>query len=259
MTLIVGIKCQEGVVIGADSAVTSATGTGQQTAMQPSKKLSIIDNKIIIGVSGQVGLAQFFKNEVEQLWKSEICFKNKTVEQVRLKITDALRKHLKREREFASSTRDVLETMMIQNELTSHTLIALPIKKGPTLLEFPLTLSSEEKDERFPTVAIGIAQPIADPFLCFLRRVFWPDQLPTIGQGKLAAYWVLDYSIKASPGNVSLPIKMAILENSNGDFRAYELDDQELSNLGQAVDDAERFLKGFNQPEDKQTGEIPKP
>jgi len=89
--------------------------------------------------------------------------------------------------------------------------------------------------------------------------VFWPDKLPTIGEGKLAAYWALDYSIKASPGYVSLPIKMAILESSDGNLRAYELEDQELSTLGQLVDDAETFLKAFNKPEDKKTEEIPKP
>jgi len=258
MTLIVAIKCKEGIVMGADSAVTSSTGSGQQTAMQPAKKLSIIDDKIIIGVSGSVGLSQFYTKEIEELWKSERCFKHKTVKQLRLKITDALRKHLERERKFASSTKDVFE-MMIQHELNSHTLIAMPLDNEPILLEYPPTLSSEEKDERFPTVAIGIAQPIADPFLYFLRRVFWPNRLPTIGEGKMAAFWALDYSIKAAPSNVSEPIKMAILEKSGDDVKACEVPEQELSTLAQFIDEAEDYLKGFKLPEDEKIEEIPKP
>jgi 20S proteasome alpha/beta subunit len=57
MTLIVGILCKEGVVVGADGAASLGV-LGQMTAMQPVKKLSLLHNCMIVGVSGSVGLSQ---------------------------------------------------------------------------------------------------------------------------------------------------------------------------------------------------------
>lgn len=260
MTLIVGIKCDSGVVIGADSASTNTTSTGQQTAMQPTKKLDIIDDKIIVGVSGSVGLAQFFKAEVDKLWKTN-AFSGNEVEDARIKITTAFRTHLIREGKFAQDSCGVLGKLQ-QQEIISSSLIAMPIKKNPVLLEFTATGSSEEKKEAMPTVAIGCAQQIADPFLYFLRRVFWPDRLPTLVEGKIAAYWALDYSIKASPGNVGFPVKIAILEKANTDSKAYELREEELAYLDSIVDEAEKHLKRFEAPPSSSEADkikIPKP
>ena len=53
MTLIIGIKCSGGVVIGADSAATMVTATGIETIVQPTTKLDVIKDKVIIGLQGQ--------------------------------------------------------------------------------------------------------------------------------------------------------------------------------------------------------------
>ena len=67
LTLIVGIKCTDGVVLGADGAATLGV-MGTPTVRQAVKKLTIIDRQVVVGVSGPVGLAQRFTNEVEALW-----------------------------------------------------------------------------------------------------------------------------------------------------------------------------------------------
>ena len=60
MTLIVGIKCTDGVVMGADSAATFATPTGQSTVIQSATKLQIPAGPIITATSGPMGLGQLF-------------------------------------------------------------------------------------------------------------------------------------------------------------------------------------------------------
>lgn len=260
MTLIVGIKCEGGVVMGADSAATSVTTTGQQTSMQPTEKLCIIEEKIIVGTSAYVGLAQFFEAEIKKLWDGG-TFSNIEVEDARVKITEAFRKHLTREIKFAEQASRVFGSLP-GKELIFHTLIAIPIKHEPMLLEFTTTGASEEKRESLPTVAIGSAQPIADPFLYFLRKVFWPDRLPNIGEGKLAAYWALKYSIEAAPGNVGFPIKIATLEKSATDLSGYNLDKQELDYLEKFVNEAEEQLQEFykmRKDSEIEKIEIPKP
>ena len=71
MTLIVGIKCSDGVVIGADGAATLGPTIGQPTVIQPVTKLQVLQGRIIMGVSGQVGLSQLYCDRVDSLWKEK--------------------------------------------------------------------------------------------------------------------------------------------------------------------------------------------
>lgn len=64
MTAIVGIICKKGVVVGADSSATFNAGQ-INTMEQKTKKIQIIDNKIIIAGTGSIGLGQRFFHEVE--------------------------------------------------------------------------------------------------------------------------------------------------------------------------------------------------
>ncbi len=82
MTLIIGIRCRDGIVLGADSLATYATPYGQQTIkQQTSKKLHIIGENVVLGVAGPVGLGQSYKAEIESViaskqnrawWKSSL-------------------------------------------------------------------------------------------------------------------------------------------------------------------------------------------
>lgn len=66
MTLIVGIKSKEGIVLAADGAATLGS-MGNRTVIQSVKKLSTIQDKIIVGVSGSVGLSQRINGVVDKL------------------------------------------------------------------------------------------------------------------------------------------------------------------------------------------------
>ncbi len=68
MTPIIGIRCSNGIVIGSDGAAT-LSALGQPTATQPTPKLDVFDNKVIVGVSGPFGLGQIIKGHVAGLWK----------------------------------------------------------------------------------------------------------------------------------------------------------------------------------------------
>src|SRR4051812_46059884 len=65
MTVLVGIKCKDGIVIGSDSSATF--GAGQfHTIEQPTKKIEILHDKIIVAGTGQVGLGQRFCDQIEK-------------------------------------------------------------------------------------------------------------------------------------------------------------------------------------------------
>jgi 20S proteasome alpha/beta subunit len=70
MTAIVGILCRDGIVIGTDSSSTLTTAGGPyglRTIESSSKKISIIDERIIVARTGEVGLNQRFCGVVKSL------------------------------------------------------------------------------------------------------------------------------------------------------------------------------------------------
>jgi 20S proteasome alpha/beta subunit len=61
VTLIIGILCSDGIVVGADGAA-SLVAMGNMTAQQPVKKLSLLHKCMIVGVSGPISLLKNSKN-----------------------------------------------------------------------------------------------------------------------------------------------------------------------------------------------------
>ena len=90
MTLIVGIKCTEGIVVGADGAATLGNATGTRTVIQPVNKLHILQDRIIMGVSGQVGLGQLYCDRVEGLWRDNELGIKVTLSEVQRKLCGAI-------------------------------------------------------------------------------------------------------------------------------------------------------------------------
>jgi hypothetical protein len=240
MTLIVGIKCEEGIVLGADGAATFGV-MGQTTIRQATKKLDIMEGCVVIGVSGPIGLGQRIRGDVQTLWQEKKLGGRKPHEAMTI-LRGALLGHVTPEMQMAQLSRNVIGQVGITSALCA-TIIALPVAKHASLFQFDQNCSPEEATENLPFVSIGSGQPIADPFLAFIRRIFWPNRLPKIGEGILATTWTLSHAIATSPGGVSDPTQIVLLEQVKGDWRARELEHQELQEHKQAVDYAENYLQ----------------
>ena len=69
MTAIVGIYCNDGVVIGTDSSATSSVF--QRPIIEYStEKIEIIDRRIILTTAGSIGLKQRFHALIEHFQKN---------------------------------------------------------------------------------------------------------------------------------------------------------------------------------------------
>lgn len=201
MTLIVGIKCADGVVMGADGAATLGNPVGQATVTQPVSKLHIVDNRILMGVSGAVGLSQLYLDRVESLWRDrKIGVELRTAGCMRL-LSDAISQDAAVAAEIAGRWSN-LNRNSVGTVLTSS-LIALPIggiTGRPELIQFDYMGMPETASEDLPSVAIGSGQQLADPFLAFLRRVFWKEKAPHWTDGVFATVWTLLQAIQITPG-----------------------------------------------------------
>jgi hypothetical protein len=93
---------------------------------------------------------------------------------------------------------------------------------------------------------IGSGQMCADPFVKFLRNTFWPDRLPTVAEGVLAAYWAVDYAIEAGAPYVGPPIEAYALRKGRTKYLAEKVSDEELKTHSVFIRAARDALKGLS-------------
>jgi len=261
MTLIVAIKCRDGVILGADGAATLGT-LGQQSVKQPVKKLTIIDGCVVVGVSGPVGLWQRITGAIEDLWKAkQLSPKGQQVSAHHAipVLSAAIRKHIVPEIQMAQVSRNLVGDLAF-NSVNSSTIVAVPVSQRICLFEFDFQGSGEEKTDDLPFVSIGSGQKSADPFLAFLRRTLWKDALPSVADGIFAAYWTLHYAIKGDPGGVADPKQVVVIENDKS-WKARELEESELKDHSENVDAMEQMISDyparFREGEDDQQVPVP--
>lgn len=234
MTALVGIFCSDGVVIGADSAATSALSNGMRTVEQPVMKIDIIDGKIIIAGTGQVGMGQRFSALTHGLWANR---------KLMGKDEFGFAKELAR-----SAIADFAETNAKTGQYGA--LVAFPCKSrspnGHHLVEFAVTdFQPEFKNSNLWYVSMGGGQMVVDPFLCFIRDIFWQSGPPTLQDGIFAATWLLDYAVAVNSGGVNAPVRIAVLEKTAGDWRARLVSDEELLEHRDSQSAAKDALRNF--------------
>lgn len=197
MTVLVGIKCRDGVIIGSDSSATFAAGQ-IRTIEQTTKKIEIVDGKIIVAGTGQIGLGQRFCDQVEQGWKNG-AFKSLRAIPMATKIC-------------CLAGVDFGSTQTSKGQYGA--LVAFPANHELHLCEFATSdFQPELKTENIWYVSMGSGQLIADPFLGLMRKVFWNDGMPTLQDGIFIATWTLQHAIDVNAGGVNGPIQLAVLKN----------------------------------------------
>ena len=222
MTILVGIQCNDGVVIGADGSVTLSHGN-TRTIEQPTKrKMEIVEQKVIVASSGQLGLGQRFHDIVKQFEKRK-GFQNKTAL--------AVGKDLSR-----AGIEDFQSTALRNYEINS--LIAYAVYGKPALCELAGSTGfqpelKEVNNQWFTSTGSG--QPIVDPFLGFLRSVFWKTGAPSLREGIFMALWALRHACEVNPGGINEPISISVLEKTGRDYRARYLSEDELQETREHV------------------------
>ena len=241
MTLIVGVKCSDGIVLGADSKATYATTTGQSTISQDTAtKLHIGNNRIVIGVSGPIGLGQTYSAEIDAyLAQNAQQVKWKSVEQAKTELSQRFWKHAEVCWQRAAVTAGVIGQQAAYMQCLHSTAVAFEIGDEPHLVTFSHQCAAEEVTKDLPFAAIGSGQPQADPFLAFIRRIFWPSGLPTLTDGELACIWTLSEVIKHSPGGVGGAIQVVVLTKEKSKWKAYELSKPDIDTHLQALAEME--------------------
>jgi 20S proteasome alpha/beta subunit len=253
MTLIIGIKCKDGVVLGADGATTFTNVVGQPTVTVPAKKLQVLSGSVIVGVSGDVGLAQMFAKAIGDAWQRRE-FSGKSPNETGQLLRQAIWKQLAPEVIIAKQAAEAFGQGSIQRVVTCSA-VALPVSDTHCLFQFDHQGIPTEATPGLPFFALGSGQMIADTFLAFLRKVFWPQRPPELAEGLLAAVWTLRRAIETTPGGVGDPIQITTLCREGKSWVARERREEEWQEHLQDIQDAEGVLRDFRrhlQPKDSE-------
>ena len=233
MTLIIGVKCEDGIVIGADSIVTYGSAIEQEV----SDKIEVQSGDVIVAIAGEVGLSQLIKDELCYSWDQVKKERRKSnimtaiSQAMLLQILPAMERANLGEQDFGGC----------------DSMIALPFVDSPILLAYTRVADPIEItiDATFASIGSGAFQ--ADPFLAFVKRTFWHDQAPrNTSEGIFGVLWTLDHVAKVNAGlGIGGRSRIAVLRKQGEDWKAVKLSDDHLAEHRLVIDDAEDILRKY--------------
>ena len=246
MTILIGVLCREGVVIGADSSATFGAAGGIRTIEQPCHKLEIVNKTIVVAGTGQVGLGQRFVERVKEAWEQKY-FRDSPV--------DAARKLAE------LAIKDFISTKAPAGSYGA--LVAFPISDKLHLCEFQIAdFQPELKVDPIWFCSMGSGQLIGDPFMALMREIFWEKGPPSLQDGIFAAVWALEHAVSVNAGGVNGPIEIAVLRREGGRTVASLLADDDLQEHREAIQEAKerlRDLRRNHRGDGAEVPEVPRP
>lgn len=244
MTLLVGVLCADGVVLGADSGVTFSA-LGQSTVMVPMSKVEVVHDSGLIAVSGPVGLGQQLTGEFGRLLKAGLL-KGPSYK-VMGDLRGAFWNQMRPEYEAAKVAKETIGNVAVTNVL-STTLLAMNVGGSARLFTFDQQGSPQEINGKMPVVSAGSGQHNADVFLAFLRGVYWDDgKTPSLAEGVFITLWALEQCIAVSPGMLQGPARIFTLIADGGRAVARQIPDADLQEDREAIAGARMLLRTARQ------------
>jgi hypothetical protein len=214
MTVLVGILCSDGVVIGTDSAAASSPVPGQVVMEYPGVlKIELVGEDIITATTGAVGLSQRFNEQAGAIFRflktayqppqivQGVGFIGTPIQQILAgqvpqgQIPLNVLSPIAVGRTISQlAINDFKSTQSALQSVANHgwgfgALLAFVKDDTPHLIEFDQVQFHPELkgmpdpargDRVYRAVSMGVTQPMSDPFLAHAYRVLFGETIPTI-------------------------------------------------------------------------------
>jgi hypothetical protein len=245
MTLIVGIKCESGVVLGADGVATRVDSDRRSTVqLSVKQKIRVVASKVIaVGVAGEGGLGRRIQDEFDITHNVDQLASQSTFLGFH-SIRDVVMAQVRKEWSIAAEAERVYGDT-VRDDVGVDVLAAAVIGGEANLVHVNRRGGGATVDDDVPWITLGSGQVTADPFLAFLRRIFWPDRVPTLSEGRLGAVWTLDHSIHVNRRVVGGEIQVVVLEKQGETWATRELQKREIDLHRLNIADAERVFAEY--------------
>lgn len=230
MTIVATFLCTDGVVVAADSMITSLAGN-IPIAHHTEKKISILSGNQIFASSGDQGLSERFRVIVDRAHGNV----QKTDHPIYYPVL------------LTQSVNDQFRKTGISGAINLEAVLAYDHKNKHYCCVFdaPLLQPRLLNKESF-YASLGSGMLSAEPFLHFLVDIFCQDGPPNVSEGVFLATWVVEHVIRTNPGGVAGPTRIGILErNQQDNLAARELHDSEIDEHRQAIESARTSLKDW--------------
>lgn len=247
MSLIVGIRCADSVVLAASGPETMPSEDGLAPARQWAKKVRVIGGRAVLGVSGHDGLAQEMALSLERSL-DEIDPSDAAEDVLRSTIRDALAAPIQRTVAIHRTLQGLPGYGITSNEyVVSQSMVAIPVRDSLRLYVQDPECSLTEITDELSYAAIGSGRAVAGPFLSFLREVTWSDRPPNQARGELAAYWTVRHAIDNNPTHLTYPMQLVVMaRRSDGSIDVIERGPRELAAIAQVMEsNLESIRKNF--------------
>lgn len=205
MTVIVGILCDGGVAIASDRKATNVAflplvePQPVQISTQALTKIALIGTDTILATSGSPPIGDEYETIIKRYQKN---FSGRSYELATKKLKDEIRANVNRHWETADLINKAISMAHAYTLGTCECLLGANFKDGIRLVQILTEGTFDIATKDMPVRVIGTGQMQADPFLVFLRNIFWPDRLPTVDEGVLYAIWAVEYASEVGAPNV---------------------------------------------------------
>ena len=282
MTVIVGILCSDGVVIGSDSAMVAGRAQSGYTMQREDGdvlKIEVIEGNTITAITGAMGLAQRFNDQIETTIKAlrvpfhppqqfapgfgaiggshlQQMLAGKVaagaipfnvinpVEMGRIIAQVVIGDFQRTQSHFQANNGWGLGALFaFVNNDKPHLIDFDPVQFHPELKGLPDPLRGDH-DRVWRCVTWGGGARLADSFLAHAYRLLFGGKTPTVARAKLAVAWTVDHVRRYNIGLVGGELQLAVLEKVNGNWAARHEDPGETK--GQ-VEFLEEYISDFRE------------
>ena len=228
MTLVVGILCDDGVVIGSDSAVTFGYGVSFTIEQLSKRKVELISDRAILAFSGSIGIGQRIKRAVE----GNMRYNGKEPIEFGCHISQ-------------TAYKDFLGTGLDLKQGEFGALLAYIDRSDKAhLIEFAgPRVQPEIRDDASWYISMGSGQGVVDPILGLVRKAFWGDTPPPISEGVFYLVLALELGFEMAPFGVSGPCQVAVIKrNASGKLHSVRLSEEEIDQHRENYKDAIKYF-----------------
>jgi 20S proteasome alpha/beta subunit len=238
MTLLIGICCDEGIVLAADQQASRAPAGGSPTVGSPITKITEIkERKAVFGFSGYTGLGHQLCAAIEaalDLSQTQMQAVPVLQQTVRGVILPAM--------QVANIARSIIPNA--QMEAICGCFLAARFADGLQLFEVS-PQGAFDPIRAMKWACIGSGQPNADPFMSFLWNVFWADRSPNLQEAIVTAYWATKTTIESRAPGVGYDVDVFVLSETDGTFGTRQLSKAELDESEDFIQRAKSAMQSF--------------
>jgi hypothetical protein len=218
MTLIVGIKCTDGIVLAAEK--DALPGTGVVDVTEDVKKIHKIENQFLVALGGFSGQGHRYLETIRRL---DIESENLDCFQIQEAIHEALQPIVK---SIIKTTETVRENSGLKDlgYILAEALVAYVGSDGPCLLHVNHVAQCDPIAETVYQV-IGEGEKVAVPFLSYIKRFVWGDKAPNVSTAIMSALWMFHFAHNCA-GKFGPPWMIATLQPSADGAASIEILDE---------------------------------